>query len=170
MAAVRRVSLFEREIRVGLSSAAIEILFDLAQVLSEGAREPDGYYGSTMITIELARAAALVSDPCDASTVRRLADLVGGDPRVRERARALAAAEAPPGGPADAALRDALVAQHEVATAARAELFAAPGADAWLHRSRQVADLGWALLGARAREEDALGAWVAARITSDLGD
>jgi len=46
--------------------------------------------------------------------------------------------------------------------------FAAPGADAWLHRSRQVADLGWALLGARAREEDALGAWVAARITSDL--
>ena len=94
MASVRRVSLFEREIRVGLSSAAIEILFDLAQVLSEGAREPDGYYGSTMITIELARAAALVSDPCDASTVRRLADLVGGDPRVRDRARALAAAEA----------------------------------------------------------------------------
>jgi hypothetical protein len=47
-----------------------------------------------MITIELARAAALVSDPCDASTVRRLVDLVGGDPRVRERARALAAAEA----------------------------------------------------------------------------
>lgn len=94
MAAVRRVSLFEREIRVGLSSAAIEILFDLAQVLSEGARESDGYYGSTMITIELARAAALVSDPCDASTVRRLADLVGGDARVRARARALAAAEA----------------------------------------------------------------------------
>ncbi|HWM85867.1 MAG TPA: hypothetical protein VNO33_08510 [Kofleriaceae bacterium] len=94
MAAVRRVSLFEREIRVGLSSAAIEILFDLASVLSEGAREADGYYGSTMITIELARAAALVSDPCDASTIRRLADLVAGDARVRERARALAAAEA----------------------------------------------------------------------------
>ncbi|HTE54521.1 MAG TPA: hypothetical protein VK698_26895 [Kofleriaceae bacterium] len=94
MAAVRRVSLFEREIRVGLSSAAIEILFDLASVLSEGAREPDGYYGSTMITIELARAASLVSDPCDARTVRRLADLVAGDARVRDRARALAAAEA----------------------------------------------------------------------------
>jgi hypothetical protein len=94
MASVRRVSLFEREIRVGLSSAAIEILFDLASVLSEGAREPDGYYGSTMITIELARAAALVSDPCDAATARRLADLVAADPRVRERARALAATEA----------------------------------------------------------------------------
>ncbi len=94
MAAVRRVSLFEREIRVGLSSAAIEILFDLASVLSEGAREPDGYFGSTMITVELARATALVSDPCDASTVRRVAELVATDPRVRERARALAAAEA----------------------------------------------------------------------------
>jgi hypothetical protein len=92
MASVRRVSLFEREIRVGLSSAAIEILFDLASVLSEGAREADGYYGSTMITIELARAAALVSDSCDASTVHRLAELVATDPRVRDRARALAAA------------------------------------------------------------------------------
>ncbi len=61
------------------------------------------------------------------------------------------------------------MAQHEVATAARAELFAAPGADAQLRRSRQVADLGWALLGARAREEDALAAWVAARIRRDLG-
>jgi hypothetical protein len=44
----------------------------------------------------------------------------------------------------------------------------APGADLELHRSRQVADLGWALLGARARGEDALAAWVGARITSDL--
>ena len=83
--------------------------------------------------------------------------------------RILTAAAAPPHGPADQALRDALVAQHEVATAARAELFAATGADAWLRRSRQVADLGWALLGARAREEDALAAWVAARIHHDLG-
>ena len=83
--------------------------------------------------------------------------------------RAVAAAEASPGGPADRALRDALVAQHEVATAARAELFAVTGADAQLRRSRQVADLGWALLGARAREEDAHSAWVAARINHDLG-
>jgi hypothetical protein len=83
--------------------------------------------------------------------------------------RALAAAAAPPGGPADRALENALVAQNEVATAARAELFAAPGADAWVRHSRQVGDLGWALLGARAREEDALAAWVAARIVHDLG-
>ena len=33
MATARRVSLFEREIRVRLSSAAVEILFELAAVL-----------------------------------------------------------------------------------------------------------------------------------------
>jgi hypothetical protein len=83
--------------------------------------------------------------------------------------RALTATAAPPNGPADRALRDVLVEQDEVATAARAELFAAPGADVWLRRSRQAADPGWALLGARAREADALAAWVAARVTYDLG-
>ena len=61
------------------------------------------------------------------------------------------------------------MAQHEVDTTARAELFAVPGADAVLRRSRQVADLGWALLGARAREEDALSTWIAARVRHDLG-
>ena len=94
MAVARRVSLFEREIRVGLSSAAVEILFQLASILSEGSRENGGYFGSTMITIDLGRAAALVSDPCDATTVRRVADLIAADPRVRDRARAVAAAEA----------------------------------------------------------------------------
>lgn len=94
MAAARRVSLFEREIRVGLSSAAVEILFQLASILSEGAHEEGGYFGSTMITIDLGRAALLVSDPCDATTVRRVADLLAADPRVRQRARAMAAAEA----------------------------------------------------------------------------
>jgi uncharacterized membrane protein YccC len=118
--------------------------------------------GETVVGIAVGLAAGLLLFPRTGS--RRLPAAIGTTVE-----RALAAAEAPPGGPADAALRDALVAQHEVATAARAELFAAPGADAWLHRSRQVADLGWALLGARARAEDALGAWVAARITSDLG-
>jgi|AAFX01.1.fsa_nt_gi hypothetical protein len=94
MASARRVSLFEREIRIGLSSAAVEILFQLASILSEGAHEDGGYFGSTMITIDLGRAAALVSDPCDATTVRRVADLIGADLRVRDRARAVAAAEA----------------------------------------------------------------------------
>jgi uncharacterized membrane protein YccC len=83
--------------------------------------------------------------------------------------RAVAAAAATAGPTADRELHDALVALNEVATAARAELFAAPGADAWRRRSRQVSDLGWALLGARARGEDALAARVASRIAEDLG-
>ena len=94
MATARRVSLFEREIRVGLSSAAVEILFDLASILSEGAHEAGGFFGSTMVTIDLARATTLVSDACDAATVKRVAELIAADPRVRERARGIAAAEA----------------------------------------------------------------------------
>jgi hypothetical protein len=82
--------------------------------------------------------------------------------------RAVAAATAPAGTAADRELHDALVALNEVATAARAELFSAPGADVWRHRSRHVADLGWALLGARARREPELAESVAQRIRADL--
>jgi uncharacterized membrane protein YccC len=117
--------------------------------------------GETLVGIAVGLAAGLLLLPRPGS--RRLPAAVGATVE-----RAVAAAAAPPGGPADAALRDSLVAQHEVATATRAELFAAPGADLELRRSRQVADLGWALLGARARGEDALAAWVGARITADL--
>jgi hypothetical protein len=88
------VSLFEREIRVRLSSPALEILFDAAGVLSEGCIEGDGYFGSTMITIDLRTVAALVSEGCDAAVARRLAELVAADRRVRQRAQAIAIAEA----------------------------------------------------------------------------
>lgn len=94
MATARRVSLFEREIRVRLSSPAIEILFGLAQVLSEGQVDGGGYFGSTMVTIDLSRATGAVSDECDAATARRVADLLASDPRVRRRATELAIAEA----------------------------------------------------------------------------
>jgi hypothetical protein len=69
----------------------------------------------------------------------------------------------------DRALRDALVALYEVATGARAELSPAPGTAEWLRRSRRTADLGWALLGARAQGETHLAAQVAAAIRTDLG-
>jgi hypothetical protein len=117
--------------------------------------------GETLVEITVGLAAGLLLFPRTGS--RRLPAAVGTTVE-----RALQAAAAPPGGPADHALENALIAQNEVATAARAELFAAQGADAWVRLSRQVGDLGWALLGARAREEDALAAWVAARITHDL--
>jgi uncharacterized membrane protein YccC len=83
--------------------------------------------------------------------------------------RAVTAASAPAGATADRELHDALVALNEVATAARAELFSAPGADVWRRRSRQVADLGWALLGSRARDESGLADSVARRIRAELG-
>jgi uncharacterized membrane protein YccC len=118
--------------------------------------------GETVVGMAVGLAAGLLLFPRTGS--RRLPAAV--DATVR---RALAAAAARPNGPEDRALRDALVAQSDVATAARAELFAAPGGDAALRRSRQGADLGWALLGARGRGEDAPAAWVAARVEQDLG-
>jgi uncharacterized membrane protein YccC len=117
--------------------------------------------GETLVGIAVGLAAGLLLFPRTGS--RRLPAAVATTVE-----RALAAAAAAPGGPADRALENALIAQNEVATAARAELFAASGADAWVRLSRHVGDLGWALLGARARQEDALGAWVAARIARDL--
>ncbi len=94
MAGARRVSLFEREIRIKLSGPAIEILFDLAAVISEGQLEQGGYFGSTMITIDLSRATGVVRDSCDARTARRVADLLTSDSRVRARAKRVAVAEA----------------------------------------------------------------------------
>lgn len=94
MATARRVSLFEREIRVKLSSAALDLLFDAAEVLSEGQRLGDGWFGSTMITIDLARVADAVREECDAANARRVAELLADDARVVARARALATAEA----------------------------------------------------------------------------
>jgi hypothetical protein len=94
MAAARRVSLFEREIRYRLSTPALHILFDVAHVISEGQRQGPRYFGSTMLTIDLAAAAAVVREACDEGTARRVASLLGSDPRACARARVLALAAA----------------------------------------------------------------------------
>ena len=47
MSPARRVSLFEREIRVRLSAPALEILFEIAETLSEGQVAGRSYFGST---------------------------------------------------------------------------------------------------------------------------
>jgi hypothetical protein len=94
MAMARRVSLFEREVRVGLSSAAVSVLLDRASVLSEGQITGDQYQGSTMITIDLTRVSDKVSDPCDISTARSLGDLLTTDDRARRRAVEIAVKEA----------------------------------------------------------------------------
>jgi hypothetical protein len=88
---------------------------------------------------------------------------------TRATRRALAAADGGPGGEADRALHDALLALHEVAAAARAELSRASGTSVWLRRSRRVGDLGWGLLGARARGDEHLARRIGDAIRVDLG-
>lgn len=94
MASVRRVSLFQREIRMHLSSAALDILLADAAVLSEGQLEEGCYFGSTMITIDLTRVSHLVSDSCDLTTARKAGELIAKDKRFEKRARQIGAREA----------------------------------------------------------------------------
>ena len=94
MALARRVSLFEREVAIRLAPVAIELVHGAARVLTEGELTGDGYTGSTMLTVELARTADRISDPPDAATARRLAQLDRADERRRDRARRIGLAEA----------------------------------------------------------------------------
>ncbi len=94
MAQASRVSLFHREIRTKLSSAAIEILLGQATLMSEGQFEQRCFFGSTMITIDCSQASEWVSDSCDATTVRQIAELLLRDDRFRERARIVGEREA----------------------------------------------------------------------------
>ena len=94
MAMARRVSLFEREVRVRLAPVAVDILHGAARVLSEGELAGDVYAGSTMLTVDLARTADRISDPPDSSTAQRVAFLYAADERCREHAKRVAYAEA----------------------------------------------------------------------------
>src|SRR4051812_38230300 len=81
MAMARRVSLFEREVRVRLAPVAVDILHAAARVLSEGELAGDFYAGSTMLTVDLMRTADRISDPPDSSTAQRVAFLYAEDER-----------------------------------------------------------------------------------------
>jgi hypothetical protein len=94
MARAWRASLFQRQLSYQLSSAAIELLIERAQVLSEGQIEGTRYFGSTMISLDLRRLEDEVSDPASAATARRLGDLAAEDSHLRRRAGELARAEA----------------------------------------------------------------------------
>ena len=118
--------------------------------------------GETVVGIVVALVAGLLIFPRAAS--KRLPSAVTAAGR-----RAVEAAAADAAEPPDRALHDALVALHEVAVAAGAELYPASGTAGWLRRSRRVSDLGWALLGARARGEPQLAGQAAAAIHDDLG-
>lgn len=98
MARVARISLFEREVRERLSRAALELLLARLEVLSEGQRTHrngrDLYFGSTMMTADLARLADVVRDNADEPTAARLVKLLDGDEAARARLLAIAVNEA----------------------------------------------------------------------------
>ncbi len=89
-----RVSLYEREIYIQLSLAAIDVLMGTAAILSEGEFCGIRYQGSTMITVDLTRACVHLSEACDLVTARNVEVLIESDARVHERARIIAALEA----------------------------------------------------------------------------
>ena len=94
MAMARRISLFEREVVVRLAPVALELIHSTARMLTEGELTGDLYTGSTMLTVDLARARDRISDPPDASTAQRVAVLYASDERCREHARRIAIVEA----------------------------------------------------------------------------
>lgn len=98
MARARQVALFEREIRERLSESALELLFESARLTCEGraADLPGGgraFFGSAMLTVDLAALGAAFRERCDAVDARRAADLAAADPRVQRRVRKLAERE-----------------------------------------------------------------------------
>ena len=98
MARATRITLFEREVKERLSRAALDLLLSRADRLSEGQRSVRGgrnaYFGSTMLTIDLASFADVLRDACDASTAHRLATLLETDAAVPRRIRDIAEREA----------------------------------------------------------------------------
>lgn len=87
MARVTRVSLFSREIRVGLSSAAIDLLFESAEKISEGQFFGMEFRGSTMLSWSLSSLADLVSDSLELSTLEEFSKLLKSDDRFIRRAK-----------------------------------------------------------------------------------
>ncbi len=83
MAQARKIPLIEREIREHLSHAALDAVFDQAEVISEGEASRAGgqsqFLGSTMLTFDVGALADLVREPADEGTARRLAALLAKD-------------------------------------------------------------------------------------------
>src|SRR5436190_12807414 len=98
LARVERIALFEREVRERPSRAALDLVFERAEVMSEGQRSTragqPAYFGSTMLTIDLEALAPQLREACDAGTARRLATLLSKDAAVAARVKAVAAREA----------------------------------------------------------------------------
>jgi hypothetical protein len=98
MARATRITLFEREVRERLSRAALDVVFARAERLSEGQRNVragrEGYFGSTMLTLDLPALEDVLRDACDAGTAHRLVALMESDATVPRRIRDIAEREA----------------------------------------------------------------------------
>jgi hypothetical protein len=85
---VRRIPLIRQEVRESLSTSALDLLFQGAEMIVEGARgthEEGRGYATVMVTVDLARAAALLRERADEATAERVTELMRGSAVVRRR-------------------------------------------------------------------------------------
>lgn len=94
MAEVRQLPLFKREIIERISPAGFELLLSCARRISEGKLKDGLYYGSTMITLDLAAPGPRIRAALDPSAASRMATLLGKDRKLRRRLESLALEEA----------------------------------------------------------------------------
>lgn len=73
-----------------LGARAVDELYRVAEVLSEGRCEDDTFYGTTLIAIELTRALEGIGVDVDADVLERVREAISGSVRVRLRAMRLA--------------------------------------------------------------------------------
>ena len=97
--AVRRVPLVEREVHERLSLTALELLLRSSRLIVEGGLGDGGggvaaWFGTAMLTIDLGALSPSVREPCDGELARRVAALLGQDPRFLRRLRTLVEEEA----------------------------------------------------------------------------
>ncbi len=92
MARAERIPLYMRPVDEQLSEAAIALLLDSADTLSEGRQDGAGrFFGSTMLTLDVATLSARLRHALDVDEIARL---MQSDRRVQKRMRALAESDA----------------------------------------------------------------------------
>lgn len=92
---MQRIRLIRREVRESLSPGALDLLLAEADAVVEGGGEiesgasarasADRAFATVMLTIDLGRFADRFREPADAATAERVAELMRGDPLVRDR-------------------------------------------------------------------------------------
>ena len=87
---VRPGALLRERSGFALGARAVDELYRVAEVLSEGRRESETFFGTTLITIELARAFEGMGLDADPALLARVCEAIFGSVRVRLRAMRLA--------------------------------------------------------------------------------